>query len=77
MNKLDDIYRKDTPTTITCWNIHENLRMSLNLNTEGKVIINMGMKKILKELPEELDGNSSTQVPAANHLFTSNQNPDS
>ena len=73
--KLDNIYRKDTTAIIMCLNRHENLRMRLDFSAEGNLIIDMCVKKILSGLPEELDGNSSPQIPATNHLLTINQDP--
>jgi hypothetical protein len=67
---IDAEFGKEAPLTVTRGKIHEYLGMTLDFTTKGKVKIKMidYAEKMIKDLPEEFDGEALT--PAANHLFT-------
>ena len=74
---LEVEFAKDAPLTIMRGKVHEYLGMTLDYNINGKVQVKMFdyIENMLKELPEDMDGESAT--PAANHLFEVNaDNPE-
>ncbi len=54
--------------------VHDNLGMTLDFTEPGKVKITMSdyIENLFDELPEDMSGTAAT--PAANHLFTVNDN---
>ena len=73
---INAIYREIQEIIIKRGKQYEYLGMDLNLETDGKVIVNMKKytNDMLQELPKDMDGVSAT--PAAKHLFEVNdENP--
>jgi hypothetical protein len=70
INMINTKFGKEAPITITRGLIHDYLGMTLDYSEKGKVKIKMidYVKKMLVDLPSEMDGVAPT--PAANHLFT-------
>ena len=67
-------FGKEAPITITRGLVHDYLGMTLDYTKPGKVMIKMidYVKKMLADLPPEMDGVAPT--PAATHLFTIDDN---
>ena len=70
---LKSEFGKEAPLTITRGKIHEYLGMTFDYSLRGKVKITMidYIKKMLAELPNDMDGEFAT--PAGNHLFQVNE----
>jgi hypothetical protein len=60
---------------VTRGKVHDYLGMVIDYNVDGKVQIKMidYIKEMLDELPKDMAGEAAT--PAANHLFTINEDP--
>jgi hypothetical protein len=71
---IDKEFGKEAPITVTRGKVHDYLGMTLDYSTKGKVHIKMldSVAKMLKDLPEEFDGEAST--PAGNDLFKIDEN---
>ena len=69
---LSKRYGNEAPLTVNRGKTHRYLGMKLDYTLDGKVQISMGdyVEEMLKSLPEDMNGESST--PAGNHLFTVN-----
>ena len=67
-------FGKEAPLTVRRGTIHDYLGMNLDFSEEGvlKVGMTQYIENILKEMPEDMAGESPT--PAANHLFDVNPN---
>jgi hypothetical protein len=78
LDKLNEKYgTKEAPLTVTRGKVHDYLGMTLDFTEEGKVMIKMDdyVEGILEEARDDMSGESAT--PAADHLFTVNEEPDS
>ena len=74
IEKLESMFGKEAPLTITRGKIHEYLLgMTIDFNEIRKVKFTTVdyIKEMLEELPEEMDGIAPT--PAASHLFEVNE----
>jgi hypothetical protein len=73
---LDERYGKITPLTVTRGDIHEYLGLTLDYSVPGEVTVRMDdyVSDLLEEAPDDMDGTAVT--PAAEHLFTVNENPE-
>jgi hypothetical protein len=76
IDTLNERYGKIAPLTVTRGDIHEYLGMTLDYSCPGKVTIRMDdyVKDILAEAPDDMAGTAAT--PAAEHLFTVDQDPE-
>jgi hypothetical protein len=72
---LNERYGKEAPLVVTRGKIHDYLGMVIDYSIDGKVQIKMidYIKAMLDELPDDMAGEAAT--PAANHLFTVNEDP--
>ena len=72
ISKLNAIYGKTSPLTITRGNQHEYLGMSINYSEPDKVIFTMYdyVNEIIASLPKEMIGTAIS--PAGSHLFKVN-----
>jgi hypothetical protein len=78
LDKLNEKYgTKEAPLTVTRGKVYDYLGMTLDFTEEGKVMIKMDdyVEGILEEARDDMSGESAT--PAADHLFTVNEEPDS
>ena len=59
---IDKEFGKEGPITVTRGKVHDYLGMTLDYSIEGKVMIKMidSVAKMLKDLPEEFDGEAAT-----------------
>jgi hypothetical protein len=75
LDLLNDEYGKINPLVTTHGKVHEYLRMTLDYSDDGKVKIIMKdyIKKMLDELPDDMDGEAGT--PASLHLFLIRDEP--
>jgi hypothetical protein len=66
---IDEEFGKESPITVTRGKAHDYLGMTLDYTEKGKVKIKMtdSVAKMLKDLPEEFDGEEAT--PAGDDLF--------
>jgi hypothetical protein len=73
---LSSVFGIEAPLTVNRGKIHEYLGMTLDYSLKGKVTITMleYIKKLLAELPRDMDGDAVT--PATGHLFDINENPE-
>jgi hypothetical protein len=71
---IDDVFGKESPITVTRGEVHDYLGMTLDCSTKGKVHVKMldSVEKMIKELPEEFDGEATT--PAGCDLFKIDEN---
>jgi hypothetical protein len=69
IEQIDKEFGKEAPITVTRGKIHDYLGMTLDYSLRGKVMVKMldSVWKMIKDLPEEFDGESPT--PAGNDLF--------
>jgi hypothetical protein len=74
INLIDDESGNEAPLTITRGKVHDYLGMTLDYSEKGKVKIKMldYVKRMLADLPDETA--SEAAFPAANHLFTVDNN---
>jgi hypothetical protein len=74
LDALNMRYGKETPLTVTRGDLHDYLGMTIDYSTKGKVMIRMEdyLEEMMVDLPEDMEGTATT--PAANHLFTVNDN---
>jgi hypothetical protein len=70
--QLNDEYGKEAPLTVTRGKVHDYLGLTLDFTEDGKVAIRMEdyVEGILEDAPDDMDGEAPT--PAAQHLFTVN-----
>ena len=75
LSKLQQKWGKEAPLTVTRGKIHIYLGMTIGYSVDGEVTFKMSdfVDKIVKETPEDLTKGVST-TPAANHLFTTQDN---
>jgi hypothetical protein len=71
---INTVFGKEAPITVTRGPIHDYLGMMLDYSKKGKVKIKMidYVKKMLADLPDEMNGEAPT--PAGNHLFMVDNN---
>jgi hypothetical protein len=73
IQRVESVFGKEAPLTITRGKIHDYLGMKLDYGIPGKVKISMVdyVQNLLDEAPDDMIGESAT--PAANHLFEVNE----
>ena len=73
--ELEGKFRKEAPLSITRGKVHDYLGMKLDFSKCGKVQILMVdyIKLMLGELPDDMGGTAT--MPAAQHVFETNDNP--
>ena len=76
LKDINGRFGKEAPISISRGKVHEYLGMTLDYATPGKVKIIMTdyVEKMLADLPADMRGEAAT--PAADHLFTVNENPE-
>ena len=72
IQQMEETFGKDTPLTVSCGQVHDNLGMTLDFRNKGEVRINMEhyINMMLQDACKEREGISNT--PAAPHLFKTN-----
>ena len=75
--KVVDLWNRlcgnETPVTVTRGNLHDNLGMTLDIKTDGKVTILMEahVENVFTDMPDSFDGSGTTA--AAEHLSISSR----
>ena len=75
ISTLSERYGKEAPLVVTRGKVHDYLGMTLDFSVKGKVKVIMKdyIQDMLDDLPSDMDGEAVN--PAAEHLFTANENP--
>jgi hypothetical protein len=74
LEQLNTKYGKEAPLTVTRGKVHDYLGLTLDFTEDGKVVVRMEdyIEGLLDDAPADMDGEAPT--PAAQHLFTVNDN---